>query len=391
MDREKGAPARELSLNQCARPRGSQILFAACLCSSFLVACASPSEPIERKPPVPEAIADLTATQTADDIVLTFALPTETTDRRTLDQPPTIEIYRAIGPPAESQPHMSLLATVPSAAVDQYASQGRVRYVDSLKPEDFAGRDVVGASYSVRTRASAKRESEDSDIARLIIRPALDAISDLKAQVTHSAIVLTWTVPQKTFTGSPASATGYRIYRTEAEPLSGANQGPKPKSALVKIGESESLSFQDAQFEFGKTYVYSVRSVTGSGTESLESADSNLAIVEARDVFPPAAPLGLVIATVPQQGEAAAHLELSWAVSPETDIAGYNVYRSEQEGGPGARLNTDPLLTPAFRDMNVQSGHRYFYSVTAVDRSGNESRPSEAVSGGVPAESQSNP
>ena len=36
-------------------------------------------------------------------------------------------------------------------------------------------------------------------------------------------------------------------------------------------------------------------------------------------------------------------------------------------------LNTDLLLTPAFRDMNVQPGHRYFYTVTAVDRAGNES------------------
>jgi len=46
------------------------------------------------------------------------------------------------------------------------------------------------------------------------------------------------------------------------------------------------------------------------------------------------------------------------------------------------------LLTPAFRDMNVQPGRRYFYTVTAVDRSGNESPVSEAVAGSVPAENQ---
>ena len=87
----------------------------------------------------------------------------------------------------------------------------------------------------------------------------------------------------------------------------------------------------------------------------------------------------------------AAHLELSWAINPETDIAGYNVYRSDQADNLRNRLNTELLRTPAFRDMNVLPGHRYFYSVTAVDHAGNESPSSAVVSGGLPAESQATP
>ena len=123
----------------------------------------------------------------------------------------------------------------------------------------------------------------------------------------------------------------------------------------------------------------------------MESSDSNLVALTPRDTFPPAAPQELIVVFVPAQGDAAAHLELSWAISPETDIAGYNVYRSEQEGTQGSRVNTDQLLTPAFRDMNTQSGHRYFYTVTAVDRAGNESPASSAASGVVPAPGQANP
>jgi fibronectin type 3 domain-containing protein len=78
-------------------------------------------------------------------------------------------------------------------------------------------------------------------------------------------------------------------------------------------------------------------------------------------------------------------MELSWAISPETDTGGYNVYRVEQAGVPGTRLNSELLLTPAFRDMNVLPGHSYLYTVTAVDRTGNEGASSAAVSGGVPA------
>lgn len=391
MENGIGAPLPELSKNSCANLFRGQPLSAILAISIAVAGCAAPSEPTERKPPVPQAVTDLSATQTANSVVLTFTLPTETVDRRPLKEMPAIEIYRGLGgSEADSGTHMILLATIPSAAVNQYVAQGQARYVDQLKPEDFVQRDSIGASYTARTRASEKKDSEPSNMAYLLLRPALDRIADLKTEVTQPAVVLSWTAPQKTLTGSAPFVAGYRIYRAESEPAANA-ESAKLKSPLEKIGESDSPSFQDTQFEFGKTYAYSVRSIAGAGTEAVESADSNLAIVTPRDIFPPAAPRGLVVALVPGQAGAPAVLELSWAVSPETDIAGYNVYKSEEAGTSGPRANADLLLTPAFRDMNVPPGHRYFYTVTAVDRSGNESPRSEAVSGGVAAESQPNP
>jgi len=220
-------------------------------------------------------------------------------------------------------------------------------------------------------------------------------IADLKTEVTHPAIVLTWTPPDRTLSGSAPSISVYHVYRGVPDPSAPAG-APKLKSPLVKIADAQAPPFEDTQFEFGATYVYSVRSVAQySGGATIESADSNLAEVSPRDTFPPAAPQSLVVVLVPRQGETPAHLELSWAISPETDIAGYNVYRTEQEGAAGLRLNgtgAEKLLpTPAFSDMNVQPGHRYFYTVTAVDRAGNESPASAVVSGGVPAESQATP
>ena len=386
-------PPPRVSKNLCANSSGSRFGLVLISLSLLLIGCASPSEPVERKPPVPSAITDLSVVQSANEVVLTFTMPTETVDRRPLKDSPAIEIYRGLGDgKADSEKHLTLEATIPSAAVDRYVAQGRARYLDQLKPDDFGGREAVGATYSVRTRASEKKDSDASNAAYLLARPALDPIADLRTQVTHPAVVLAWSAPQKTMTGSTPPVASYRIYRAEGETSASTSaQKAKPTPAFVKIGEGESTTFQDTHFEFGKSYVYSVRSVVASGVETLESADSNIALVTPKDVFPPAAPLGIVVALVPEQGQIAAHLELSWAVSPETDIAGYNVYRSEQADTSGTRLNTDLLLTPAFRDMNVQPGHRYFYTATAVDRSGNESAPSEAVSGGVPAESQPNP
>jgi len=42
-------------------------------------------------------------------------------------------------------------------------------------------------------------------------------------------------------------------------------------------------------------------------------------------------------------------------------------------------LRTELLASPAYRDPSVLSGHRYWYSVTAVDRAGNESGRSDAA------------
>jgi len=362
--------------------------------------CAAPGDPYARNSLVPQPVADLTASQSGDDVVLTFTLPKEAVDHRPLEQPPAIEIYRdfqqSSGPGQAPPSKPTLLVTIPAATEDRYTEQGHIRYTDSLHADDFTSYPNTLAVYVVRTFVSEKKLSANSAAASVPIHPVPDLVDDVKAEVTHSAIVLTWTAPRTSFGGPPPPISGYAVYRAEVEP--GNPSAPaasaidlKLKSPLAKIGETPTTTYQDEQFDFGGTYVYSVRSITQYPSAALESAGSKLTVVEARDTFPPDTPQGLVVVLVPAQSQAAARLELSWAISPEPDIAGYNVYRSEQAGAPGTRVNTDLLPTPAFRDMNVLPGRRYSYTVTAVDRSGNESPASESVSGGVPAESRSTP
>jgi len=369
----------------------------------LIAGCASPGQPLERRPPVPLAVTDLAAAQLGNEVILTFTLPTETPDGRPLGRAPAIEIYRDFEtPPGAGEPPLpppaspTLLATIPSGMVDRYAQRGRIRYADTLAADDFTRHRDSLAVYTVRARVSEKRDSASSNAASLRIYPVPDPIDDLKAEVTHSAIVLAWTPPQKSPVGLAPPISGYRLYR-QAESGEAAAGGAKtqPSPALIGEPDAASSSFSDSNFEFGQTYTYLIHSVVQTPNGPLESGDSNSLVVTAKDTFPPAAPLGLVVVVVPAQGETPAHLELSWAISPESDVVGYNVYRSDREGTQGIRLTGDSaqklLLTPAFRDMNVQPGRRYFYTVTAVDRSGNESAPGVAVSGGVPAEGQVTP
>ncbi|HUV63703.1 MAG TPA: S8 family serine peptidase, partial [Sedimentisphaerales bacterium] len=67
-------------------------------------------------------------------------------------------------------------------------------------------------------------------------------------------------------------------------------------------------------------------------------------------------------------------ITLNWSDNPEEDVLGYNVYRrtSESYGSPLATL----VANSAYEDLSATSGTTYYYVVTAVDTSGNESGPS---------------
>ncbi len=397
------------------------ILFSAAIFFPILAGCASPGEPVERRQAVPVAITDLTASQLGNDVVLTFSVPKETVDHTSVGEAPTFEVYRAIHPAAAASspsptPPFALLVTIPAALAPSYVTGEHFRYVDSLTAGDFLPNHQQSvASYTVRTSVSEGKESADSNHVSLDIYPAPVPITDLHAEGTKSAIILHWTAPQTDITGNVPVITGYRVYRgsaqtpptvgatnalntpiAAAEPnqnvaaaagasASSAAETPQLISPLTEIGEPDTTEYRDSDVGKDKTYVYSVRSAIQADGKVLESTDSNLATITLHDVYPPSVPTQLLATPVPAEESAQAHVDLSWAINPETDLAGYNVYRSEQAGVHGTRINPQLLPTPAFSDMNGVPGRSYYYSVTAVDRTGNESAPSAAVEARFPS------
>jgi hypothetical protein len=396
MEIRKEAPRLRWSPTPSSRISIFHFLFSIFAFAVLLAGCGAPGEPVERKAPTPTAVNDLAATQQGDIVILTFTLPKNSVESRELKQPPAIEIFRdfqtvpASSTPSSSSAAPTLLVTIPSAMVDQYDTRGQIRYEDTLKPEDFNQHPGAQAVYIVSTRTSPKKVSANSNAVPLRVEPAADQITDVKAEVTHQGIILTWTPPQKSAVGPAPPIASYRIFRHEvnqATAPNSASQSPQSQKLNVQIGDCPAPPFRDTQIQFGKTYVYSVRSVAQYPDLQVESLDSLPITVSPLDTFPPAAPQGLVVVLVPTQGAAPAYLDLSWSISAENDIAGYNIDRSEQEGAVGQKQNPELLRTPAFRDMNTVPGHRYFYTVTAVDRVGNESPASAAASGEVPVES----
>ena len=70
---------------------------------------------------------------------------------------------------------------------------------------------------------------------------------------------------------------------------------------------------------------------------------------------------------------------LSWNENKESDLAGYHVYRSTKHGKDYDRLTDKLLLRTTYSDATVQVGKTYYYVVTAVDQSGNESEYSHEI------------
>lgn len=80
---------------------------------------------------------------------------------------------------------------------------------------------------------------------------------------------------------------------------------------------------------------------------------------------------------------------VNWARNAEADLAGYRVYRSTSTPvalDTAHRISgSGPLTARTFTSTGLRNGTKYWFAVTAVDRTGNQSRASAAVSA-VPAD-----
>ena len=104
--------------------------------------------------------------------------------------------------------------------------------------------------------------------------------------------------------------------------------------------------------------------------------DSDGPVTPPSDTTPPAVPTGLTATTV-----SSSSINLDWADNTDSDLAGYKVYRSTtSDFTPGSANFVKQVTTSAYTDTGLTADTTYYYKVTAVDTSGNESQPSAQAS-----------
>ncbi len=91
------------------------------------------------------------------------------------------------------------------------------------------------------------------------------------------------------------------------------------------------------------------------------------------DSTPPATPTGLS----PTAGNG--QVVLNWNANTETDLASYKVYRGTTSGNLSV-ITTVTQPSTSHTDTTVTNGTTYFYAITALDDSNNESPKSSEVS-----------
>jgi hypothetical protein len=74
---------------------------------------------------------------------------------------------------------------------------------------------------------------------------------------------------------------------------------------------------------------------------------------------------------------------LSWSAS-SSSVAGYNIYVSPSSAGPYSLLNSSPVPGTSYVDTNVLAGDTYYFRITSVSSSYQESAPSAAVQAVIP-------
>src|SRR5260370_5804250 len=285
--------------------------------------CGAPGDPVPPSPPVPAAIKDLTAHQAGDGAQLSFTLPTNSISGEKLPAPPAVEILRGAVRPDRSADAKSfrVVYTIPGALVESYRADGQVRFTDPIAPEETKAHPGGAVAYVVRTRATQKRASADSNVVSLRVFPVPAPIASVEARVTESAVELTWPAPSATPAAEPVETiTGYRIYPSEIHPdapppSSHDLLAGKQESHAALLASSETNSYRDTSTVFDHTYAYTVRSVIQVVGTELESSDSQPVRVTPRDLFPPAAPQGLVAALLPGTAPVMVLVDLSWSIS----------------------------------------------------------------------------
>ena len=336
----------------------------------------------KRKPPVPPAgrvvqRAEVAGFQRGNQVILSWKMPARNAANNNVQNIKRVDIYRLAEPLSspltlseeEFSARSVLIGTLPVTDAD-FALK-TLSYTDTL---EFAGQ-ASRLRYAMRFVNASGQKAAFSNF--LLIEPAAKvaaAPASLSLTVSQDAISLSWEAPAANADGStPANLLGYNIYRTESKTEAG--------KILNKAPVTET-NFPDRFFEFEKEYFYFVRAVSiGTGGVPIESSESNIANVKPKDIFPPSSPVSITLAATPTT------ISIFFPTNPENDVTGYKIYRSEDPAIDKAKwqlLTPNLLETNTFQDTNVESGKTYYYYLTATDKFGNVSGPSEAVKETIP-------
>lgn len=312
-------------------------------CAVLLTACGYIGPPLPPALHIPAAVDDFRAIEYGSNLMVQFTPPAMTTDDLPLTDMRALELY--IGPAGTP-----FNAALWAAGATRYAlpttTTGVLRHEIPAQP--FIGQVVT---IGVRSTGPTGRVSDWSNFDIVDVEPPLPQPAAPVAANVIEGVSLTWS----------GAAPRYRVMRS----VGGGEPG--------LLADVDMPAYLDQTTVYGTQYSYVVIGLAGTRQQSVPSSAAS---ITPSDTFPPGVPMGLSAVPGPQT------VELAWARNTEPDFAGYNLFRSV-DGGPFVMI---PMLldAPAYSDADVSAGHRYSYTVSALDASGNMSDRSQPAEVSIP-------
>jgi hypothetical protein len=307
---------------QCEQKR-SWILTAVFLVFASCGKIADPKPPFVR---IPERILDLSSSQNAYNVVLSWTNPAHNLD----------------GSPAMDLATVHITGNGTTIADPVATGPG--------KPQAYSvpAQDWIGQSRSFNVWVETTRH-KTSEVATVRAQPVdiPGAVANIKGIVDQYVIHITWSAPEK----NPELVSGYFVRRTDLQ------------TPPVPTTERE---YKDSSFRYGSTYTYEVVAARQVESAWIMGMPSTPIPVKATDSTTPHTPTGLAI-VVTETGAF-----VTWDANQELDLKGYFVFRN------GVKVSKEPQTGNSFADPDYKPNTTY--SVSAIDEFGNESSPSAPVS-----------
>jgi predicted small lipoprotein YifL len=392
------------------------------LCAS-IAACGKKGPPLPPLTRIPSPPAALTVRRVADDVLLTFRVPSQNIDGSmpvdiatvevfalTADAPPSrraliqrakrIAMFPVAVPPAEpasgaapSAPPAGTLtpgeevivrdtltgdALVP-VAIPSEGGRGAAVPPAPNRPANPAPTAVAGAAapaetpippaprryYVVVASSTHQRASPNGAEASIPIAAAPEPPRLVPPSYDDRLVTLTWM--------GGGTADTYNVYRdTPTESIAPALSAPRSLPAPLNPAPLDVMTYREP-VQFGRRVCYRVRTLRREGSgELVEGQASEEQCLQAVDTFAPAPPVGVTVVAGTRE------ITVMWSANAEPDLAGYLVLRGTPGDDTLAPITSSPIKETRFVDRDVTSGVRYVYAVVAVDNApaANRSAPS---------------
>jgi hypothetical protein len=330
---------------------------------ALVASCGRKTEPLTPASPRPEMVHDLKVVARDVSAFLSWPVPSKNAEGKSMSPAELFgfRVFRAELEPDRKRARFHQVAEIALGAPAPAAIRNNVVFWSD-------GPLKYGRVYAYRVVALGIKGDAASPSLEVRTAPLLSLAPPraIKAVGGEQNVELAWEAVSTRSDGSVFNGfIGYNVYRRD--------EGGAYGEASLNKEPLRTTLYTDNTAQNDKTYFYTVRAVDSPALPWKESLDALEATATPRNVTPPERPTGLTV--VPGVGR----VFLTWNENREGDIAGYYLYRSTKSERDRERLNDKPLARTTYSDETVEPGRLYYYVVTAVDQSGNESKPSKEL------------